>query len=158
MSGFTSTLEIATPRDPAEVRELLRTNLPFVTGMSEPDPQFPPTLFTTKEALQINVRGPVGPELIEETFGFRPTVTVVFELAKNMDDPLYEEGMGNELRGLDWIIRHLDGDLVFLVNRDAPALLRKDGEIRLDRKDRFWGEFELKQLTFPYDWKKIPEL
>jgi hypothetical protein len=92
------------------------------------------------------------PELTEETFGFRPTVMISFEEA---NDHL-NEGHVNMVRAVDWIVKHLHGDLVFLANRDVPAILRRDGHVWLDHKDYFWMPPDLLRLTFPYEWKTLP--
>jgi hypothetical protein len=55
------------------------------------------------------------------------------ELAHGGDDA-WEEGKANELRALDWIVHHLDGDLVLLANGDVPALLRRGSRVWLDCK------------------------
>jgi hypothetical protein len=138
MSGFTYNLEIATPYTPAEICGILRDNLPFVTGEADYDSRFPRTLFTTNEALQIDVASRKSPELAEETFGFRPTVIISFEQAKYTEPDPPDEGHVNMIRAVDWIVNHLECDLVFLVNRALPAILRRDGHIWLDRKDYFW--------------------
>lgn len=156
MGGFTCDIEIATRYTPAEICTILRDNLPFVTGEAEYDPRFPRTLFTTNESLQIDFLGREDPELTEETFGFRPTVMISFEQAKytRPDDPL--EGRTNMIHAVNWIINHLDGDLVFLAGREVPALLRRNGHIWLDNKDRVWIPDDFQYLTFPYEWKKLP--
>jgi hypothetical protein len=43
-------------------------------------------------------------------------------------------GRVNVIRAVDWTVNHLEGDLVFVVKRDIPALLRRDrrGWIFLD--------------------------
>jgi hypothetical protein len=155
MSGFTCDLEIATACTPAEICGILRDNLPFVTRERDYDPRFPHLLFTTNEALQISVSSREHPELAEETFGFRPTVMISFEQAKYTKPDPPDEGHVNMVRAVDWIVNHLEGDLVFLVNRDLPAILRRDGHIWLDRKDYFWMPRDLLRLCFPYEWKTL---
>jgi len=154
MGGFTCTLKISTRYKPAELFEMLRSNLPFVTGVGDPDPRFPRTLFTTQEALQIDVGEAINPAIQEEMYGFHPTVTVHFELDKDLNDDRYDVGQSNVMRGLDWLVNHIEGDMVYLVNYATPALLRRGREIWLDRKDTYWGE-RLPLLTFPYEWKKL---
>jgi|SRR5580658_1584367 hypothetical protein len=155
MSGFTCRLKIATDYTPAEIFALLRENLPFVTGVSDDDPRFPRTLFTTMDALQIDVTATRLPHYTEEDFGFRPTVTVSFELGRNLLGERETEGEGNVARGVDWIVNHLNGDMVYMVNGDSPGLLRRGNQIWLDRKDSYWREEDLQKLTFPYEWKKL---
>jgi|GEM_PF-3464981 hypothetical protein len=155
MSGFTCTLKIATDYTPAEIFALLRENLPFVTGVRDDDPRFSRLLFTTMDALQIGVTATHLPHYTEEDFGFRPTVTVSFELDKNLDEVRYEEGKGNAMRGVDWIVNHVEGDMVYMVNGDSPGLLRRGDRIWLDRKDSYWRPVDLQKLTFPYEWKKL---
>jgi hypothetical protein len=87
-------------------------------------------------------------------YGFHPTVTVHFELDKDLNDDRYDVGQSNVMRGLDWLVNHIEGDMVYLVNYATPALLRRGREIWLDRKDTYWGE-RLPLLTFPYEWKKL---
>jgi hypothetical protein len=151
MSGFTCGLQLATSLAPVEIVQKLRDNLPFIAGAYTYDPQ---SLRTTNDGVLIEVSGAVMPEVTEELFGFRPAVKVSFELARGGDDA-WEEGKANELRALDWIIHHLDGDLVFLANGEVPALLRRRNSIWLDRKDWFWRESDLRLLTFPYEWKRL---
>jgi hypothetical protein len=158
MSGFTCNLEIATAYTPADICRILRDNLPFVTGEAEYDPRFPRTLFTTNEALQIDIARREKPELIEETFGFRATVKLSFEQAKYTEPDPPEEGYVNMIRAVDWIVNHLDGDLVFLVNWGNSALLRRNGHVWLDRREHFWREEDLQRLTFSYEWKTLPSL
>jgi hypothetical protein len=134
MSGFTCDLEIATAYTPAEICGILRENLSFVIGERDYDPRFQRMLFTTNEALQISVACWKRPELIEETYGFRPTVMIFFEQAKYTEPDFPDEGRVNMIRAVIWIINNLDGDLVFLVSREPPALLRRDGHIWLDRR------------------------
>jgi hypothetical protein len=156
VSGFTCNLEIATAYTSAEICGILRDNLPFVTRERDYDPRFPRMLFTTKEALQISVASRKRPELTEETFGFRPTVMISFEQAKYTEPDPPNEGRVNMVRAVDWIVNHLDGDLVFLANRDVPAILRRDGHVWLDHKDYFWMPPDLLRLTFPYEWRTLP--
>jgi hypothetical protein len=156
VSGFTCNLEIATAHTPVEICETLRDSLPFVTGEADHDPRFPRTLFTTNEALQIAIAQRQRPELTEETFGFRPTVMVSFEQAKYTEPDPPDEGYVNMIRAVDWIVNHLDGDLVFLANRDIPVLLRRGGQVSLDHREKFWREQDLQHLTFAYDWKTLP--
>jgi hypothetical protein len=80
--GFTCDLDIATAYTPGKVCEILRGNLPFVTEERDYDPRFPRMLFTTNNALQISVARQKWPELIQETFGFRPPAVISFEQAK----------------------------------------------------------------------------
>ena len=101
MSGFTCNLEIATAYTPAEISRILRENLPFVTGAAEYDPRFPRTLFTTNEALQIDIAHWDRPELIEETFGFPATVKIAFEQAKYTEPNPPDEGHVNMIHAVD---------------------------------------------------------
>jgi hypothetical protein len=156
MSGFTCNLEIATAHTPAEICRMLRDNLPFVTGEAEYNPRFPRTLFTTNEALQIDIARWEKPELIEKTFGFPATVKISFERAKYTEPDPPNEGAVNMIRAVDWIVNHLDGDLVFLQDWDISVLLRRGGHVWLDHKDRFWSGEDLGRLTFAYEWKALP--
>ncbi len=116
--------------------------------------KFRPTLYTANNGLQIETYPPVGLGSVEDHFGFRPTVRVDLELARG-NDPGFEEGALNRVRVVDWLINHVEGDAVFLVNGDLPVLLRKDGKVWLHHKDRFWSERNLPLLSFPYEWKEL---
>ena len=62
--------------------EALRANLPFVTEAEEYDPRFPRSLRTT-DGIWITVYAARGSPCVEEEFGFQPTVTISFELARS---------------------------------------------------------------------------
>jgi hypothetical protein len=57
----------------------------------------------------------LSPELIEETYGFRPTVMISLQQAKYAEPARSDEGHINMIHAVDWIVNHLNGDLVFLV-------------------------------------------
>lgn len=139
---------------PNDVFELLRDNLTFVTGEQKFE-KFRPTLYTTNNGLQIETYpDKEAPDCIEDAFGFLPKVRVALHLARG-NDPGFEEGALNRVRVVDWLINHVEGDAVFLVNGDLPVLLRKDGKVWLHHKDRFWSERNLPLLSFPYEWKEL---
>jgi len=81
---------------------------------------------------------------------------ISFEQAKYTEPDAPNEGSVNMIPALNWIVNHRDGDLVFLANRDVPAMLRRDGHIWLDRKDCFWIAEDLKRLTFSCERKTLP--
>ena len=134
---------------------MLQTSLPFVTGARDHDPRFPMRLYTTMNAMQIGVTKANLPHLTEEDFGFWPTVAVSFELDKNLLGQRCEEGNGNVTRGVDWLVNHIAGDMVYMINGDSPGLLRRGNQIWLDHKDSYWRAQDLLKLTFPYEWKKL---
>jgi hypothetical protein len=155
MSGYTSFYDIATSYTADEVYELLRHNLDFVTEAIRRE-GFTPKLKTTNEGVLIEVYPDMWPGAVEEVFGFRPTVRVSLELARG-GDPGFDEGGLNTTRTVNWLINNIKGDAVFLPNGDLPVLLRRGDQVWLDKKEEWWGEEDLKLLTFPYEWKELPE-
>ena len=99
-----------------------------------------------------------APDCIEDAFGFLPNGSGRSAPCARGTIPAFEEGALNRVRVVDWLINHVEGDAVFLVNGDLPVLLRKDGKVWLHHKDRFWSERNLPLLSFPYEWKEQPAL
>jgi hypothetical protein len=110
-------------------------------------------LLTAQQQLALGLNPDENPDALIERRGFdvyAPTsnpVTdlkeiILIEQGRNIElarggDEVWEAGKANELRALDRIIHHLDGDLVLLANGDVPALLRRGNRVCLDRKDWF---------------------
>lgn len=148
-----STYKMATALTPDEVFELLRDNLKFVTEERKFE-NFRPSLYTTNDGLTVETFPDKSVGAVEQAFGFKPTIRVDLELAR-ANAPGFEEGALNRVRVVDWLINHVEGDAVFLVNGDLPVLLRKNSKVWLHHKDRFWSERNLPLLTFPYEWREL---
>jgi hypothetical protein len=160
MSGFTYFLELGTERSAAEVFDLLQDNLPFITGVGEPHPKYPRSLYTTNDGVELRVSTPRGFYPSEEAFGFPWRVRISFELTKTFDESDFarrEEGKANMVRALNWIIDHIEGDMVLFAT-DIPILLRHGNRIWLDRRDWSWIEEDLALMTFPYEWRDLEKL
>jgi len=155
MAGLTSHYQTATFLTADEVYALLRKNIVFITRESKQE-GFRPTLHTTNDGLMIETYPEKMPEIVEDAFGFRPTVEVDLELAR-MSAPGFNEGALNRVRVVDWLLNNVEGDALLLVNPDLPVLLRRNGKIWLREDRRFWSEAHLSLLTVPYGWKKLPE-
>jgi hypothetical protein len=154
--GFECTYKIDTRYNVEELYQLLRTNLPFVSGWRDYDGRFQRMIFTEQEGLQITIYETIRPDITQHLYDFRPTVTVTFELARG-DDPGIEVGLDNLRRSVNWLQNNVEGDAVFLANRDTPVLLRRGGVTWLDSRRTFWRDQDLALLTFPYEWKLLRE-
>jgi hypothetical protein len=62
-------------------------------------------------------------EIIEETYGIRPTVGVLFRI----DSFLYEDAYRSMRDALVRILRGESGEVVLLANHELPILRRRDG-------------------------------
>src|SRR3712207_4413623 len=58
----------------------------------------------------------LGKAVMEEAFGFRPTLSVGFRLNPNVSDEEYEEGKRTMIRATILLLRHEPGDAVLLFN------------------------------------------
>lgn len=153
--GFECDYKIATDYSAEDIYQMLRTNLSFVTGWRDFDGRLQRMIFTRNEGLQITIYKSKNPEVSEKFFGFRPTVTVSFEVARG-GHPGFDDGMDNMSRSIDWLQNNVEGDAVFLANRDRAVLLRRNGLTWLDSTGIFWRERDIPLLTFSYEWKDLP--
>lgn len=91
--------------------------------------------------------------ILEEEFcGFRPTVSVWFEIDKFN----YEEGMNTLRQATMEVLRQVPGDAVLLFNGETIVLQRLGGRLILNEGWEDWNADLLAKVTLPYELRQIP--
>lgn len=75
---------------------------------------------------------PLGQAVIEDAFGFRPTVVVGFRVESNVSDASYQEAYQTLVRATVVLLHHDQGDAVLLFNREYILLHRLAGHLILN--------------------------
>jgi hypothetical protein len=96
----------------------------------------------------------LGASVIEEGYGFIPSVCVSFRL----DKEAIEAGVITILRVTMAILGRTTGDAVLLFNGEHPVLLRSAGQLLLNNSRGFWTPKLLSEIGVPYEEKAIPSL
>lgn len=107
--------------------------------------------------LFVGVRRPGGltVETIADEFGFVPAVQVSFRLHKEGDT---DAARLRIVRACLALLALGSGDAVWLFNGDHVVLLRKGGELRLNRDLGFWTAERLALVSLPYRLDSIPHI
>ena len=96
------------------------------------------------------------PELIEKTYGFRPTMMISVEQVEYTEPALLTRSASTWF--VPWIGSSitLDGDLVFLASREVPAILHATATSGPTTRTFSGCRRTSYALTFLYEWKKLP--
>jgi hypothetical protein len=92
-------------------------------------------------------------EMIEEEFGFTPTVCISFH-RDNETDPVTVRT--NLLRGCIALLEGNNDDAVLLLNGEVVILLRRNGRLVLNTVEGFWTDAELAVIPTPIEFESIP--
>jgi hypothetical protein len=91
--------------------------------------------------------------MIEEEFGFTPTVCISFR-RDNETDPVTVRT--NLLRGCIALLEGNNDDAVLLLNGEVVILLRRNGRLVLNTVEGFWTDAELAVIPTPIEFESIP--
>jgi hypothetical protein len=94
-------------------------------------------------------------EVIEDEFDFVPYVQVRFRLDGNGDTDTARMRIA---RACVTLLRFGAGDAVLLFNGERVVLLRKNGQLVLNRDLGFWTDERLALVTLPYRLDSIPHI
>ncbi len=142
-------LELATELKPTQVLQLLADELTF---------EWADATHLLGPGLWVSVieKGEVGQEIIEESFGFRPTIVVGFRLQPETSE---DEKAARQmlLRATMFLLRKAPGDAILLLNGEHTRLQRMDGHLVLNSE---WGELAsyslFSEVTLPYKMRNLP--
>jgi hypothetical protein len=96
-----------------------------------------------------------GRSLLMEEMEINPGVSIGFRLSKFKD---WEPQVRTMLQATLQLLREIPGDAVLLFNGELVWLLRKAGELTLNRRTDLWRPEFLKLVTSPYKMEDIPIL
>lgn len=117
--ALTYSLMIDTELEPVQVAQFLANGLRL-------SPSRETTLRGEAVFAAVGKESKLGQEVVEEEFGFRPTLHVVFELYSSEDE---DEGQRIIGRAAAALLRHEAGDAVLAFNGDDMMLLRRGGHV-----------------------------
>lgn len=141
MSLFHS-LEIATGLAPEQVVNIMSDRL-------APESRDENSLRVSGLFVIINRSTGLGQSVIEDDFGFRPNLSVVFEVYPEED---YAGGMRAMMRGAMALLEHEAGHAVMLANGERAMLQRLEGNLLLNERWDNWTAHAqlLPEVTLPY--------
>jgi hypothetical protein len=138
-------LELADPFD----KEVVADRLATVPGLARDDDGISaPDLFVS-----VNEAKGLIVELVKDDFGFVPRVSVRFRPRKDSE---WDEALSRMVRAFVVALQLGAGDAVALFNSEKVVLLRRNGELLLNRDLEFWTEPRLALVTLPYRVESIP--
>ena len=157
------TFLMTTNRTTNEIVDVLAENLPFVEYVTTEEDLIPrankwKSITTTNKVMNFTVLdGGTGQKRYEKVLGFRPDVTLIFDMRK--DDERYKAGKAQVLYTSVWMLQYFPGDAVLEID-EVIAMHRKDGNIFLSSKAREIGyltDVDLANFTLPYEWAELLE-
>lgn len=99
-------------------------------------------------------------EIMEEGFGFMPTLAVIFRLRRaHVSYADYDEAEHLKYRAVMLLLQQSPGDAVFLFNGEEIVLQRLKGQLTLNMD---WGQWDsanfdyLNEITLPHDIRNLP--
>lgn len=98
-------------------------------------------------------QGGLGQSVIEEAFGFRPDISVLFRINPKED---HEKGRHTLLRATMELLRQIPGDAVLLFNGENIILQRIEGQLVLNEEWGNWTASQLTEVTLPYELCNLP--
>ncbi|MFE1748096.1 SitI3 family protein [Coleofasciculus sp. H7-2] len=98
---------------------------------------------------QLDIRQSV----IEEAFGFRPTIDVWFQINSNVN---YEGGKHTLLWVTIELLRQISGDAVLLFNGESIIFQRLAGQLLLNEDWHDWATSHLSEVTLPFEVQNLP--
>lgn len=155
--GLEYNLEIASGSTPERVMQVIADKL----GCAANDPR----LQQRSRGINLNLQGLIiavtaireqslGQVVIEEDYGFRPTIYIGFQLFTETDvDADYEAGMRAMMRATMAVLQHESGDAVLLFNGERTVLQRMSGKLQLNENWDNWTAHArlLPEVTLPYE-------
>ena len=94
-------------------------------------------------------------EIIEEEFGFSPTIALVFHVIPSQG---YEEGIGVMAQAVAAILRHVPGDAVLLKSAELMMVQRHDNQVVIAEEWARWFARALKQAGIVFERRESAEL
>ena len=98
---------------------------------------------------------PLAIETVKDEFGFAPDVDIVFR-PNSVDDPVATRAC--LIEGCMALLNGHAHDAVLLFNGETVVLLRRDGELVLNRIEGFWTETVQAAVTVAYEFGAIPAI
>ena len=142
-------LEVETNLSSTELLKSLSTTSNFVWGQGDR------VKFLLGSGLTVTAIQQEGwsQSIIEETFSFKPSVTVLFRIESDSDYYLTRRIM---LQTSIKIMQLFSGDLVLLYNGETIVLQRLRNQLLLNQDFWTWEESDLDQIKLPYELRSLP--
>lgn len=140
------TLNIATDVSPEKIAALLA----FTTGLREDGVD----LWGGAVNARVIRKTGLGQEIVEETFGFRPTIAVVFHVIPSEG---YDTGLSGVARAVAQALRCLPGDAVLLKSGELMMLQRRSDEVVISDEwvGRLAPELKLAGVVFERQEREV---
>jgi hypothetical protein len=137
-------LSISTQLEPAQVLQILseQLDLNLDSGQIKGDGVVIGAI--SKTAL--------GQSVIEEGFGFKPTISVRFRIASTDN---YEQGVLTILKATIVLMSTLKGDSVLLFNGEEVVCQRIHGKLLINQNRSIWKMSQISEITLPYELVNI---
>jgi hypothetical protein len=141
-------LEISTDLTPAQVRALLALRFKL-KWWDETHLGGPATW------ISIGGRDSLGQDIMEESFGFRPTVSISFDPDTFSDE--HDEGLRLQIRAAIFLLDHCR-DAMLLFNGEVIVLQRLGGKLILNEDWNIWTEDLMLEgeITVPHEIRPLP--
>lgn len=138
-------LSISTQLEPAQVMQILseQLDLDLDSGQIRGD----------GVAIGAIAKTTLGQSVIEEGFGFKPTMSVRFRIASRDN---YEQGALTMLKAIIVLMSKLKGDSVLLFNGEEVVCQRIEGNFLINQDRSIWKMSQISEITLPYELVSIP--
>ncbi|MFB2976864.1 SitI3 family protein [Microseira sp. BLCC-F43] len=140
-------LYLSTALEPLQSLNILSKSFDFEWSSELPNP------WLFREEIVIGSLSDDEPSIMEEAFGFRPTIYVWFRVAKNQYG---EKGFRTMLQAVMELLRQITGDAVFLSNGEVILFQRLGGQLLLNEQCNSWITSYLPLVTLPYEVRNLP--
>lgn len=113
------------------------TPLSFATLMASESPMTQENVDLWGRAINARVLGSdeLSRQIIEEGFGFTPTIAIVFHVVPSQG---YEEGVSIMVSAVAAVLRHVPGDAVLLKSSELMMLQRRGKRVSVDEDWARW--------------------
>jgi hypothetical protein len=98
-------------------------------------------------------KGELGQSVIEEAFGFRPDIFVLFRIKPKEE---FEKGRHTIVQTTMKLLEQISGDAVLLFSGEKIVLQRIGGQLLLNREWGNWNESLLFEVKLPYELRELP--
>lgn len=139
-------LIMLTELKPEQVAQFLAREVPGLTQTHDVD------LVGQAVTVGVGKEGKLGQDITEETFGFRPTLNVVFHVYPSEG---YEEGKRLMGRATAAVLRDVPGDAVFIGGGEDVVLQRINGELTINEGYCDWITPELDAAGVGYEQRQL---
>lgn len=138
-------LSISTQLHPAQVLQILseQLDLEFDSGQ----------LRGYGVVIGARAKTALGQSVIEDRFGFKPTISVRFRIASRDN---YAQGAQTMLEAIIVLMSQLKEDSVLLFNGEEVVCQRIDSQLLINQDRSIWTIGQISQIKLPYQLASIP--